>query len=84
MDKKYEERYKRMKEELDKAKKSHENGILMSYKVRHMKDGRVCSKCEKFDGYATSVIEAVIGVNHPPFHEGCRCLAIYSITEIKK
>jgi len=32
-----------------------------------------CAKCKSMDGKIFPVGSAVIGVNCPPFHEGCRC-----------
>lgn len=80
----YEERLNRAEKELKRVIESHNKGILMEFKVRHMKDQRVCEKCLESDGFVASVIDAKIGVNHPPFHDGCRCLALYSISGIAK
>jgi SPP1 gp7 family putative phage head morphogenesis protein len=77
-------RYQLAKGKLEEAQKANAEGILMSYTVMTMDDERVCSDCAKFEGFSASVTEAVIGVNHPPFHEDCRCIATYSIEGIKK
>lgn len=77
------EHLKRSYDELVKTLKAHNGGVLMNVKVRSMKDERVCSNCIKHNMYIVSVDKAIIGENIAPFHEGCRCLNIYEIADIK-
>lgn len=55
------DRYEKTKEILEKSQEANSNGILMSYRVKTMKDERVCSDCLKFEGYTASVSEAIMG-----------------------
>ena len=52
-----------------------ENGIA-GYVVSTSGDERVCDICIILDGKKYDIEEAVAGVNHPPFHEKCRCVAL--------
>lgn len=36
-------------------------------------DKTTCSLCGNLDGEVFDVDKAVIGINFPPLHEGCRC-----------
>lgn len=36
-------------------------------------DKHTCPICAKYDGVRVERSRAVVGVNIPPFHEGCRC-----------
>ncbi|MFD1926459.1 minor capsid protein [Sporosarcina siberiensis] len=78
------DKHQMAKEKLDKALKGNSEGLLMSYTVNTMEDERVRSKCAKFEGHTANVSEALIGKNHPPFHEDCRCFATYQIQNIRK
>lgn len=78
----YETKIQRSKQELEQAQNRE---ILMSFKVLTLDDERVCSRCQKHEGVKIDdVYDAVIGVNHPPFHEGCRCFATYAMEGIRK
>lgn len=72
------------KEKLDKVLIANSEGIVMSYTVNTMEDQRVRPECAKFEGHTANVSDAVIGVNHPPLHEDCRCFATYKIERIQK
>ncbi|WP_066297499.1 phage minor head protein [Bacillus sp. FJAT-29937] len=78
------DRYQVAKEKLEKAQNGNSQGVLMAFTVNTLEDQRVCSDCLKFEGYTANVSEAVIGKNHPPFHDDCRCFATYSIEGIRK
>lgn len=56
----------------------------MSFTSNSLSDERVCKKCNELDGYTDDVSNAVIGVNHPPYYDGCRCFATYEIVGINK
>ena len=58
--------------------------IQTGFKVSTMKDERVCETCKQHEGkYFDDVFLAEIGVNHPPFHETCRCFAAYAVVKIR-
>lgn len=46
---------------------------ISKYRLRIAKDDQTCDTCRAHMDKTYSVEEAVIGVNCPPFHEGCRC-----------
>lgn len=58
--------------------------MLIDYEVATCSDERVCNECAKFEGLKFDVLEAKVGVNHPPFHDECRCFAMYSVKGIVK
>ncbi|EWG12710.1 hypothetical protein [Cytobacillus firmus] len=76
----FQDRVNKFSDELVKVQSS---PMKMSYKIRKMNDEKVCSLCANHEKNSGDVLEAVIGVNHPPFHEGCRCIATYSIEGIR-
>lgn len=77
----YEQRLEQSKKKLKEAQKTE---IQMSFTVMTMGDERVCPECQKHEDIKVDdVYDAVIGVNHPPFHEECRCIATYSIEKIR-
>lgn len=78
----YQKRLEQCAKELTGNQEANDKGILMDFKVLTMKDERVCEICATHQGIKMSVTKAEIGVNHPPFHKGCRCLAIYSMEGI--
>ncbi|SIR22046.1 phage putative head morphogenesis protein, SPP1 gp7 family [Bacillus cereus] len=78
------DKYQIAKKKLDKALQGNSAGIIMSYTVNTLEDERVRPKCAEFEGYTSNVSNAVIGVNHPPFDEDCRCFATYQIEGIRK
>ena len=48
-------------------------GDKASYRVQAQHDGRTTDGCSAMDGKEFWVRDAVVGVNFPPFHRGCRC-----------
>ena len=46
------------------------------YTVSTSGDERVCHVCASHDGKTYSVKNMIVGENHPPFHEKCRCVAL--------
>jgi len=58
-----------VKNELEEFKKAN----ISKYQVRVLINKNTCSECEKMDKKIFEIGEAVLGVNCPPFHEGCRC-----------
>lgn len=55
---------------------SYKDSDITRYKILISYDDRTCPKCQKMDGKVYSVNKARIGINCPPFHEGCRCTTI--------
>ena len=52
-----------------------ENGIER-YAVSTSGDERVCTACASHEGKIYNTADAVIGKNHPPFCESCRCVVL--------
>ncbi|HFJ9457585.1 hypothetical protein B1R38_27015 [Bacillus cereus] len=75
----YEERLEIFKKKLETAQS---NPIKTNFQVMTMGDGDVCPDCQKHDFKKLDVKDAVIGVNHPPFHKGCRCSVGYTLDKI--
>lgn len=46
------------------------------YEILLAEDGNDCETCLKFKNKKLSISKAQVGVNFPPFHQGCRCTAI--------
>lgn len=78
----FEKRKAKMLLELEKTQNA--RPIIMHFKVKTCLDERLCSTCSKFEGLKMDVLDAIISVNHPPFHDDCRCFAIYSVEGIEK
>lgn len=76
----YHEKFKRYKKELKKLQKS---PIKMIFEFGSSQDERVCSQCAALNGTKMDVLKAIVGVNHPPLHEGCRCVPYYTIDGIR-
>lgn len=79
----YETRVEQTKSKLKNVQKSIKKGIQMMFKVNTAKDERVCNDCKEYEGHIDSAENAKIGINHPPFHNDCRCFATYKIAGIK-
>lgn len=52
-------------------------GLENKYMFLATLDDRTCEKCGNLDGQVFSVKNAIVGVNFPPIHNGCRCTTIY-------
>lgn len=48
------------------------------YEILLAEDGRDCEICLKFKNKKIPISKAKVGVNFPPFHQGCRCTHIVS------
>ena len=46
------------------------------YQIRAALDSKTCEICGELDGKIFLVENAVIGLNFPPFHSGCRCTTV--------
>lgn len=46
------------------------------YQILATLDNKTCDICGELDGKIFLVKDAVIGLNSPPFHQGCRCTTI--------
>lgn len=44
-------------------------------------DARSCPQCALIDGALVRVIDAMVGYNVPPFHDGCRCTTVAYLPE---
>lgn len=53
----------------------------IKYEVISALDHRTCKNCGNLDCKIFNIDEAIIGVNVPPFHEGCRCCVLPYINE---
>ena len=80
----YETMVEKARNKLNDVKNAIKKGIVMSFKVNTVKDERVCADCKKHEGHTDIADKAEIGINHPPFHDGCRCFATYEIVRIVK
>lgn len=49
---------------------------IEKYQILSALDSKTCDICGELDGKIFPVKNAVIGVNFPPFHQGCRCTTI--------
>ena len=68
-----------------KLKQMQESPTTITYQVVTIGDKEICTHCKEFfKGYKCDVSEAIVSVNHPPFHEDCRCLVTYSVEGIRK
>lgn len=72
----YEKKLREYKSEINKHKNS---PIKMSFEVLTMNDEQVCSLCKQYEGVKLDVLEAEVGVNHPPFHKKCRCIVTFTV-----
>lgn len=52
-----------------------ERGVRQ-YTVLIAYDTMTCPKCQEMDMKVFNCSEAVVGVNYPPFHPGCRCTTV--------
>lgn len=77
----YQERIEKAKRDLEGAKHPK---LKMVFTVKTVKDERVCNECKTHEDHTDDVYEAVIGENHPPFHDGCRCYATYEMKGVRK
>lgn len=77
----YEEKIRKFEEQLKKAQNPQ---IIMTFEVMTMGDERVRSICKQHEGIKLDVSEAIIGINHPPFHKECRCVATFSVEGIRR
>lgn len=46
------------------------------YQILATLDNKTCKNCGDLDGKIFCVTDAVIGLNFPPFHQGCRCTTV--------
>ena len=46
------------------------------YQILATLDSETCEICGELDGKIFLVENAVIGLNFPPFHSGCRCTTV--------
>lgn len=46
------------------------------YRILGTLDKNTCESCGKMDGKIFSVAEKKVGINYPPFHDGCRCTTV--------
>lgn len=61
--------FDRSKDELRRYRDS----SVEKYMIISVMDAHTCERCAACDGKLYSVSDAIIGVNFPPFHDGCRC-----------
>lgn len=60
-----------IKKELNDMKDMY--GEEVEYIIQTVCDRKSCKKCSDMDGKIFKAKNSIIGVNCPPFHEGCRC-----------
>lgn len=58
--------------ELERLK---QDPFIDEYRILAANNG-ACSECQAMDGQVFCLTEAKIGINCPPFHEGCRCMIV--------
>ena len=46
------------------------------YEFMATSDDRTCPSCSALDGKHFLINDAIVGLNYPPMHEGCRCTTI--------
>lgn len=51
-------------------------GGYSEYEFMATSDDRTCPSCSALDGKHFLIKDAVVGLNYPPMHEGCRCTTI--------
>lgn len=54
----------------------YEQDGVEKYQILSALDSKTCDICGELDGKIFLVKNAVIGVNFPPFHSGCRCTTV--------
>ncbi len=54
----------------------YERDSVEKYQILSALDSKTCDICGELDGKIFPVKNAVIGVNFPPFHSGCRCTTV--------
>lgn len=59
----------RIKKELEEFKEAD----IQEYSILVIDDEKTCERCRKFKNQKLAVKNAKIGINAPPFHDGCRC-----------
>ncbi len=52
-----------------------EDGVP-KYEILATLDNKTCDICGELDGKIFLVEDAIIGLNFPPFHQGCRCTTV--------
>lgn len=72
----------------ENAKKQTKDTLLRykQYEITHYEffadtDEQTCDKCAALDGKKIKIINAKIGVNAPPMHNGCRCCILPVVDE---
>lgn len=66
---------------------TYKDGGFQKYAIVGALDERICSSCGEFDGKICNVSDAKVGINFPPFHDGCRCTTIiadYGLPEVRR
>ena len=68
----------RIQEENERIKRNVEDfgDIVEKYTISVYYDACTCEKCLEMENREFKYSEAIPGVNHPPFHEGCRCTSL--------
>lgn len=47
--------------------------VSEKYMIHCSFDNKTCERCAKLDGKVFNYKDKIVGINFPPFHEGCRC-----------